>query len=116
MTEKLTLPIGALLRAGRICEVTLPEIAAADDKGLERARAGFNSALSNLVGVLDADMGHELSTLLPALGKASTSEVMLAYAGLTGWVSGILQGGISIEVDDDEDAAVVSVARNGMYL
>jgi hypothetical protein len=102
-----------------MCEVTVPEIAAADARGLERARAGFNSTLSNLVGVLDEDMGHELTTLLPALGEASTSEIMLAYAGLTGWVGGILRGGISVEIDDEDDeddSIVIPVARNGMYL
>ena len=87
--ESPTIKFGALLRAGRSCEQVREELTNCDAQGFERARISYNATLGQLSSLLDQETNSELSVLCPPL-EIGGPGVKLAYAALSGWLSGLL--------------------------
>jgi hypothetical protein len=92
VSDEHTLSIGALVRTGYTCERVRHELADCDSAGLERARTGYNNAVSFLSGMLDEETRGELITLCPPITVEAPTGISLAYAGLSGWINGLLSG------------------------
>jgi hypothetical protein len=108
--------LGALLRTGHTCARVQLELANCDQPGLARALDGYNNTLSFLGGMLDETTGHELLALCPPIEREGTvATVGLAYAGLAGWIQGLLSGSQFLVADGAETKNDPPV-RPGGYL
>jgi hypothetical protein len=121
--ESPTIKFGALLRAGRSCEQVREELSNCDTDGFERARISYNATLGQLAGLLDQETSSELSVLCPPL-EVGGPGVKLAYAALSGWISGLLAANslseaiaqISAMNSPTSEGPVGPVAATGTYL
>src|ERR1022692_3963411 len=95
--ETPTIKFGALLRAGKSCDLVREELPNCDAEGFERARVSYNATLAHLSNVLDSETKTELSILCPPL-EIGGPGIKLAYAALSGWISGLLAANSLSEV------------------
>lgn len=98
----LALEIGPLLRVGRTLSVVHDELGELDASGIARATTLFNNTLGELGSLFDGEIGAEFSTFFSPIENASARELGVAYAGVTGWLRGLLSGGIMVAGPDED--------------
>jgi len=99
----LALEIGPLLRVGRTLSVVRDELGDLDASGVARATAIFNTSLDELGSLFDGEIGAEFSTFFSPIENASARELGIVYAGVTGWLRGLLSGGVMVASGEDDE-------------